>query len=179
MREAIEFGGADFVKTLPIVQVFWSLGKVILRGGVFGDTREDLFSDFGNHCRKMIVWHDNARFVMNVETKIHIWKPCNKIFHHAGRRLLLPFVAIADGDYFAVSDSHSNQSTVVMTDSILNAQANRLWLQRPKRQQHLVDHVKLVDHDNVTTLSKLKPLIEMRRGRNAISAPVFMNSLIQ
>lgn len=179
MSKSIELRCADFIETLAVVEVLGSFGEAVTRRGVLRGARQDLILSFGNHRRQQIIRYDNTRFVMDVEAKVHVWKVCNEVLHHAGGGLLLPLVAITDRHHFAVSYSHSNESTVFMADGILDAGPYCFWLECPEWQQHLVDHVKLVNHDDVTPLRKLEPLVEMRRRRNAIPAPILANGLVQ
>lgn len=178
MSKPIELRCADFIETLAVIEVFGSLREVVAGRRGFRDARQDFILSFSNHRRQQIVWHDNTRLIVDVETKIHVWKVCDKVLHHAGRGLLLPLITITNRHHFAIPYGYSNQSTIFVAYSVLNARSYCFWLERPERQQHLIDHVKLVNHDNIAALCKLEPFVEVRRWRYAVSAPVFADGLV-
>ena len=109
MGKLVEASSSHFGKLLAIVDIGRPGGPSVLGRGISQSSWQSLVCSFLDQPGKIIVWNYDARFVVDIESKIHVWEVFHKSLHHPRRSFLLPVCRPGCIHYLSISNQDAHQ----------------------------------------------------------------------
>lgn len=117
--------------------------------------------------QQIIVLHDYAWLVVDVERQVHVRQVFDELFQHDGCGFSVPCVHIASS--FNLGDlsvaNHDRDQSVVEADGFSRSLADDCRFQRPEGEELVVYGVILVYEFNPSLFGEIVPFVKVRRRR--------------